>query len=93
MTTDTSTTSSQFHSHASERTLQRSCSERMVAGVAGGLAEYLDADPMLVRLGFVALTLLGGAGIPLYLAAWLLVPEQCAGESVAEGFVHHRRAA
>jgi len=38
------------------------------AGVAAGLADYLDVDPTLVRIGFVALTLLGGVAVPLYLA-------------------------
>ncbi len=78
---------------ASERPLRRACSDRMLAGVAGGVAEYLDVDPTLVRLGIVALTVLGGAGIPLYAAAWLLIPEECSDESVAEHLVHQRRAA
>ena len=42
------------------RRLYRSRDERMVAGVAGGIAEYFNIDPTLVRLAFVALTLVGG---------------------------------
>ena len=47
----------------------------MLAGVAVGLADYFDIDPTLVRVGFVALSLLGGLAVPLYLAGWLLIPE------------------
>ncbi len=47
----------------------------MFAGVAGGIAEYLEVDPTLVRLVFVALTLLGGPGIIIYLVLMLIVPE------------------
>lgn len=53
----------------------------MLAGVATGLAEYFDLDVTIVRIGLVALTLLGGAGVPLYVAAWLLIPEE--GSEVA----------
>lgn len=56
--------------------LHRSRTERMIGGVCGGLAESLDIDVTLLRLAFVALTLLGGGiGIPLYIAAWIVVPE------------------
>src|SRR5688572_33470871 len=47
----------------------------VVAGVAAGIARALDVDPTLVRLLFALLTLAGGAGIALYLAAALLMPE------------------
>ena len=56
----------------------------MLAGVAAGMAEYFDLDPSLVRIGFVALAFLGGVAIPLYLAAWLLIPEEGAPCSVGE---------
>ena len=52
-----------------ERRLERSSSDRMVAGVAGGLARYFDIHPAVYRVGFVVLTLLGGAGLVIYLAA------------------------
>jgi len=55
----------------------------MLAGVAAGVADYFEVDATLVRIGFVALTLLGGAGVPLYVAAWLLIPEE--GSEVARG--------
>lgn len=56
--------------------LYRSTEERMFAGVCGGIAGYLDVDPTLVRLFFVALTLMGGPGIIIYLVLMLIVPEQ-----------------
>jgi phage shock protein PspC (stress-responsive transcriptional regulator) len=63
----------------------------MLAGVAVGLAEYLDVDPTLVRVGFVVLTFLGGLAVPLYLAGWLLIPEVGADQSVVEELLHHHR--
>jgi phage shock protein C len=56
--------------------LRRSRTDRMLAGVCGGLAESLGVDPVLVRVGMVALTVLGaGAPVVLYAAVWLLAPE------------------
>jgi phage shock protein PspC (stress-responsive transcriptional regulator) len=55
--------------------LTRSTRDRMWAGVAGGLAEYLDLDPALVRLIWVLGTVLtGGLGIPVYIVAWIIIP-------------------
>jgi phage shock protein C len=56
------------------RRLHRSTHDRMLGGVCGGLAEYFDVAPDLVRVGFVAVTLAGGAGVLAYLILWLLVP-------------------
>lgn len=56
--------------------LRRSVSDRKVAGVAGGLARHLDVDPIILRVGFVVLAFFGGAGLILYAAGWLLVPEE-----------------
>jgi phage shock protein C len=56
--------------------LYRSNQERMFAGVCGGISEYLEVDPTLVRLAFVALTLLGGPGLVIYIVLMLIVPEQ-----------------
>jgi len=55
--------------------LRRSITDRKVAGVAGGLGRHLDIDPTLLRVAFVVLAFFGGAGLLLYGAAWLLVPE------------------
>ncbi len=48
--------------------------DRVVGGVCAGLAEYFQIDPLFVRLAFVALTFIGGAGIILYLILWILMP-------------------
>lgn len=56
--------------------LYRSRSDRMVAGVCGGAARAYDLDPALLRLAIVLLTVFGaGAGAVIYVAAWILVPE------------------
>lgn len=58
-----------------ERRLHRSTENRLIFGVAGGLAEYFDVDPNLVRVGFVVLTILSwGTGILLYLLLALILP-------------------
>jgi signal transduction histidine kinase/phage shock protein PspC (stress-responsive transcriptional regulator) len=46
----------------------------VVAGVADGLGRYLGVDPLIVRIGFVLATLAGGIGVPVYIAAWLIMP-------------------
>jgi phage shock protein C len=57
-----------------QRRLHRSRTEKMIAGVCGGLAEYLDMDPTLVRLVWVLVALLAGTGILLYFIMWVIVP-------------------
>jgi phage shock protein PspC (stress-responsive transcriptional regulator) len=56
--------------------LTRSREDRVVAGVCGGLGRYFDVDPVLFRIGAVALVFFGGAGLLLYLAAIFLVPDE-----------------
>ena len=59
------------------KTLRRSRSDRMVAGVCGGVARYFGVDAALVRVVLVAATILGvGTGAVLYLACWLIVPAE-----------------
>jgi phage shock protein PspC (stress-responsive transcriptional regulator) len=55
--------------------LRRSTTDRKVAGVAGGLGRHLDVDPLILRVAFVVLVFFGGAGLIVYGACWLLVPE------------------
>ena len=57
------------------RRLVRRREGRMLAGVAGGIADHLNVDPLLIRIAFVVLVFLGGSGVLLYLAGWLLIPE------------------
>lgn len=54
--------------------LYRSRSERMIGGVCGGLANYLNADPTLIRLLMVLFALAGGPGLIAYLILWVVVP-------------------
>src|SRR4249919_1601326 len=56
--------------------LRRSRTDRKLAGVAGGLGRHLDIDPVILRVAFVVLVFFGGAGLILYGALWLLVPEE-----------------
>ena len=58
--------------------LLRSSNNRMIAGVCGGLAEYFDTDPVLIRILFVVFALAWGAAVLLYLAMWLLIPDSAA---------------
>jgi phage shock protein C len=66
---------------AETRKLYRSRSNRQVAGVCGGLAEYFNMDPTLIRALFVVLAVLGGSGLVLYLALWIIVPNTPQGVS------------
>lgn len=61
---------------APPRRLVRSRSNRRIAGVCGGLAEYAGIDPTVVRLLMVALTFFGGAGPLLYVIACIAVPDE-----------------
>jgi phage shock protein PspC (stress-responsive transcriptional regulator) len=71
--------------------LERSTSDRMVSGVAAGLGRYFDINPGVFRLGFVVLTLLGGAGILVYLTAVLVMPSEGEEKSVAARILEERR--
>ena len=86
---DTTTESGPPPSHPEpERVLlRRSDTDRMLAGVAGGLARYFGVDATIVRIAFVVLTLFGGAGIPLYLAGLLLIPDEGSDQSIAGSLI------
>lgn len=56
--------------------LTRSESNRVIAGVCGGLAQYLDVDPVLVRLAFVILGFASGIGLPLYIVMVFITPKE-----------------
>lgn len=78
--------------HATQiKRLQRSRSDRYVAGVCGGLADYFDLHPAFFRVGFVVLTLLGGSGILAYLAAVLVIPDEGQTESIASDALRNHR--
>ncbi|OCH97217.1 hypothetical protein A8135_03725 [Legionella jamestowniensis] len=58
----------------SKKRLYRSRRDKMIAGVCGGLADYFNMDPTVMRLIFILLLLLGGSAILVYLIMWLVVP-------------------
>jgi phage shock protein PspC (stress-responsive transcriptional regulator) len=59
----------------------------MLGGVAAGIARYLRVDVTVVRIVFAVLAIMGGAGIPIYLAGWLLIPEEGARQSIASDLI------
>jgi phage shock protein PspC (stress-responsive transcriptional regulator) len=68
------------------RSLTRRRDDRMLAGVASGIAAYVGVEPVLVRIAFAVLTIVGGLGIPLYLVCWLLIPDEGTKQSIATDF-------
>lgn len=71
------------------RKLRRSADHRIIAGVCGGIAEYLNVDANLIRLAFVVFTLFALSGVLLYILAWLLMPEEGTDGSLAEQIVRN----
>jgi phage shock protein PspC (stress-responsive transcriptional regulator) len=63
--------------------LRRAFHGRMLAGVCAGIADYLAVDVTIIRVAFAVLTFLGGAGVPVYLACLLLIPEEGTDQSIA----------
>lgn len=63
----------------------------MLSGVCGGLARYFDIHPAFYRVGFVVLTLIGGAGILIYAAAALVIPDEGKEDSIASSVLRDRR--
>jgi len=67
--------------------LCRPIRDRMLAGVAIGIADYLGIDVLIVRIVLAVLAFVGGAGVPIYLAGWLLIPEEGAEQSIASELI------
>ena len=59
-----------------DKRLYRSRENRMLGGICGGIAEYFNIDPSLVRLGWVLFCALGGSGFIAYIIAAIIMPEQ-----------------
>jgi phage shock protein PspC (stress-responsive transcriptional regulator) len=72
--------------------LYRPVHGRMAAGVAAGVARYLGVDVTVVRIVLVVLAVIGGAGVPIYLAGWLLIPEEGSDQSIASEFFRSLQA-
>jgi len=83
--------SEQITHPAAVRRLERPTSDRRLAGVAGGLGRYFDLNPSFFRLGFVVLTLLGGAGLLIYLTAAFVMPDEGKDKSLAEQILADRK--
>ena len=66
-----------------ERLLRRSASDKVLAGVCGGLGRYLGVEPVLLRIAAVVLALANGVGVIAYVIAWIVIPEERAGQAVA----------
>ena len=72
--------------------LRRPFEDRMLAGVAAGVARYFDIDVTIVRIVFAVLAVVGGIGVPLYLAGWLLIPDEDTEQSIASSFIQSLQA-
>jgi len=57
-----------------QKKLLRNTSDKMIAGVASGIADYFDIDSNIIRLLFILLTIFGGSGILLYIVLWIFIP-------------------
>ena len=66
-----------------QRVVRRSRSERVLAGVCGGVGRYLGVDPVLLRIAFIILALANGLGVIAYVVAWVAIPEERPGQPLA----------
>ena len=64
----------------------------MIAGVGAALAEYFDVDVTIVRIAIAVLTVFGGAGLVLYIAGWVLIPNEGSERSIANKLTGTRQA-
>lgn len=76
---------------AEPRRLTRPREDRWLGGVSAGLGRYFDLSPTIYRIAFVALALAGGTGVLLYVAAWLVIPEEGKEESIASAELKKHR--
>ena len=56
--------------------LYRNSQNKLLAGVCSGLGDYFNIDPVIIRLLWVVLTIFGGAGLLIYIIAWIIIPEK-----------------
>ena len=78
-------------SGTAHRRLTRSSSSKVIAGVAGGLGEYTGLDPVIFRIGFIALAVAGGSGLLMYLLAWLVIPQEGKTSSPGGGLIERTK--
>jgi phage shock protein PspC (stress-responsive transcriptional regulator) len=67
-----------------KKKLYRSETDRMIAGVCGGFAEYFNIDPTVVRLIFVFFVLWGGGGVLAYIICWIVIPTESSIQRTSE---------
>ena len=87
MTTEQPDATTHAATSVTARRLRRRTSDRVLGGVASGLADYLNVDPVLLRAGFAGLMIFGGAGLVLYAVGWLLIPAQGNEDSIADDLI------
>jgi phage shock protein PspC (stress-responsive transcriptional regulator) len=80
------------YSNGNSKRLYRSRKGQMVGGVCAGVAEHFGVDVNLVRLGFAVFTIFAGVGVLVYLAAWVMLPEEGEDTSIAETWMSQRRS-
>src|SRR5690242_15243747 len=73
------------------RVLRRSTTDRVGAGVAGGLGAYFGVDPVLFRVLFAVSAFFGGAGVIAYLLAWAVIPEQGTEQAAVDSWIGELR--
>ena len=64
--------------------LYRSETNRVIAGVCGGLGEYFNIDPIIIRIIFILITIFGGSGILIYIILWLVIPSESNPKKLSE---------
>ena len=84
MTTEPPDAAASSAARPTPRPLRRRATDRVLGGVASGIADYFNVDPILVRALFVGLLVFGGSGLFLYFGAWLLIPVEGSNESMVE---------
>lgn len=88
---NTTASSPEVPYNATARSLSRPVHDRLLTGTAAGIANYLGLDTTVVRIVLAVLAVAWGAGIPIYVVAWLLIPETGADQSIAGRFISQHR--
>lgn len=73
-----------LHSANIFKGLFRSTTNKIIAGVCGGLGEFFEIDPTIVRVVFILITVFGGSGILIYLILWLIIPKHISASEPKE---------
>src|SRR3989344_5926675 len=77
---------------AETKRLFRSRTDRVLGGVAGGIAQYFDIDAVIIRIIFVFITIFGGSGILLYIILWLVIPDEDVSVRTIDETIHRNVA-